>query len=118
MVKANSTVSFSGAAVRAEEFVSLGPKSARMPLRKENGRPQSVGDRKTAPETRDGRIDVTGGSAAAVGAANVGEYIGRELRSLYDDVVAQPVPDRFLMLLNKLESESLSAGEESGRPGD
>jgi hypothetical protein len=32
-----------------------------------------------------------------------GDVIGKELQSLYDDVVAQPVPDRFLSLLNQLE---------------
>lgn len=29
-------------------------------------------------------------------------FIGLKLRELYDDVVAEPVPDRFLQLLNKL----------------
>ena len=32
-----------------------------------------------------------------------GDVIGKELQSLYDDIVAQPVPDRFLSLLNQLE---------------
>ena len=52
------------------------------------------------------------------GKASVGEYIGRELRELYDDVLAQPVPDRFLSLLNKLESGAISAAEAAGRRGD
>jgi hypothetical protein len=29
--------------------------------------------------------------------------IGRQLRDMYDDVVAQGVPDRFVELLNRLE---------------
>lgn len=29
-------------------------------------------------------------------------FIGLKLRELYDDVVAEPVPDRLLELLNKL----------------
>lgn len=29
-------------------------------------------------------------------------FIGLKLRELYDDVVSEPVPDRFLQLLNKL----------------
>lgn len=33
-------------------------------------------------------------------------HIGRQLRSLYDTVVQQPVPDRFLELLNKLDEAS------------
>ncbi len=31
-------------------------------------------------------------------------YIGRQLRAVYDDVARQPVPDRFLELMKKLES--------------
>jgi Anti-sigma factor NepR len=34
------------------------------------------------------------------------EHIGRQLRSLYDDVLAQPIPDRFLDLLKQLEAQS------------
>ena len=52
------------------------------------------------------------------GKAGVGEYIGRELRELYDDVLAQPVPDRFLSLLNKLESGAISAAQAADRRGD
>ena len=42
------------------------------------------------------------------------DSIGRELRNLYDDVVAQPVPDRFLKLLNQLETNVLSSSATSG----
>jgi hypothetical protein len=38
--------------------------------------------------------------------AEVRERIGRELRSLFDDVVAEPVPERFLWLLKELERKS------------
>jgi hypothetical protein len=37
---------------------------------------------------------------------DVQSHIGRQLRSLYDSVVQQPVPDRFLELLSKLDEES------------
>lgn len=43
------------------------------------------------PKTQNGRT------------VDFGDVIGKELQSLYDDVVAQPVPDRFLSLLNQLE---------------
>jgi len=33
-------------------------------------------------------------------------HIGRQLRSLYDGVVQQPVPDRFRELLDKLDAAS------------
>ena len=31
--------------------------------------------------------------------------IGRHLRSIYDDVLNQPIPDRFIDLLQKLEDD-------------
>lgn len=45
-----------------------------------------------------------------------GDVIGKELQNLYDDVVAQPVPDRFLSLLNQLEKNALSTGSPSRAP--
>jgi hypothetical protein len=38
---------------------------------------------------------------------DIGEQIGRELRGLYADVVSQPVTDRFLDLLNRLETGAI-----------
>jgi len=38
--------------------------------------------------------------------SDVQSHIGRQLRAIYDGVVAQPVPDRFLELLNELEQRS------------
>jgi hypothetical protein len=35
----------------------------------------------------------------------IGEQIGRQLRSVYNDILAQPVPDRFLDLLRELEKD-------------
>lgn len=37
---------------------------------------------------------------------DVAEQIGLGLRSVYDDILAQPVPDRFFELLRQLESVS------------
>jgi hypothetical protein len=42
-------------------------------------------------------------------AANVKDHIGRQLRALYNEVASQPVPDRFMELLNRLDVKS---GEE------
>lgn len=41
--------------------------------------------------------------------SNVKDHIGRQLRALYDGVASQPVPDRFMELLNRLDEKS---GEE------
>lgn len=49
--------------------------------------------------------------------SKLGEQIGAQLRSLYDDVLNQPVPDRFLELLNKLESDTISPTR-SKAPGE
>lgn len=38
-------------------------------------------------------------------AAKLAEHIGRELRSMFDGVVAEPVPDRFRELLEALEKK-------------
>ncbi|MGD0720060.1 MAG: NepR family anti-sigma factor [Roseiarcus sp.] len=35
--------------------------------------------------------------------AEVKDHIGRQLRALYDEVASQPVPDRFMELLNRLD---------------
>jgi hypothetical protein len=47
-----------------------------------------------------------------------GDAIGKELQNLYDDLVAQPVPDRFLNLLNQLEKNVVSSGLSIGAPGE
>lgn len=45
------------------------------------------------------------------------DAIGKELRHIYDDVVAQPIPDRFLNLLNQLEKNVLSSPAASSASG-
>ena len=37
--------------------------------------------------------------------APIDEHIGRHLKAIYDDVLQQPIPDRFLDLLNQLDDE-------------
>jgi Anti-sigma factor NepR len=40
------------------------------------------------------------GAAAAL---DIQSYIGSQLRAVYDDVVKQPIPDRFLELMRQLD---------------
>lgn len=47
---------------------------------------------------------------------DLGDAIGKELQNLYDDLVAQPVPDRFLNLLNQLEKNMVSSGVSNSAP--
>ena len=42
----------------------------------------------------------------AASKSEIADQIGLHLRSVYDDVLAQPVPGRFLELLRQLESAS------------
>lgn len=39
----------------------------------------------------------------SAGSADVHSYIARQLRAVYDDIARQPVPDRFLDLLRRLD---------------
>jgi Anti-sigma factor NepR len=54
--------------------------------------------------------DIIGGPCARKPASKseVADQIGLHLRSVYDDVLAQPVPGRFLELLRQLERASSS----------
>ncbi len=36
----------------------------------------------------------------------IDEHIGRHLKAIYDDVLNQPIPDRFLDLLNQLGDDT------------
>jgi hypothetical protein len=47
----------------------------------------------------------------------ISEHIGKGLRELYGDMLAQPVPDRFLELLNRLEASTISPAPKAKRPG-
>lgn len=47
-------------------------------------------------------VDAAGEADASLDPALLA-HIGRELRGLYDEIVEQPVPDRFLRLLEELD---------------
>jgi hypothetical protein len=44
----------------------------------------------------------------------IADQIGLQLRSVYDDILAQPVPGRFLDLLRQLEGSSESRSSKDG----
>ncbi|MGH6799937.1 MAG: NepR family anti-sigma factor [Methylocella sp.] len=46
--------------------------------------------------------------------SEIADQIGLHLRSVYDDVLAQPVPGRFLELLRQLENSSHSRLSKDG----
>ncbi|QGM47592.1 hypothetical protein H2LOC_018980 [Methylocystis heyeri] len=83
--------------------------SGKVDLRRESSRrePLALLDRGLGNGEAGPRKDF-GVPRCAVGfGATVSEHIGKELRSFYDDIVAQPVPDRFLDLLNELEADAI-----------
>jgi len=52
------------------------------------------------------RTELEGGSSGRAHARidpRVQNEIGRHLRAIYDDVINEPVPDKFMELLEKLE---------------
>ncbi len=71
-----------------------------------------MGER-VAPKAKIGRTDdpqeisdaVQPGKASPVGRmeAELQDHIGRELRALYNEIVQEPIPERFLKLLDDLE---------------
>jgi hypothetical protein len=60
--------------------------------------------------------EIMGGPCAKKPASKseIADQIGLHLRSVYDDVLAQPVPGRFLELLRQLESASSSRLSKDG----
>ena len=60
--------------------------------------------------------DIIGGPCTKKPASKseIADQIGVHLRSVYDDVLAQPVPGRFLELLRQLESASSSRLSKDG----
>lgn len=73
---------------------------------------RSAGPSVTATESPDPAVPRTGPGAAAADGADPGldrptqGRIGDQLRAMYDDLLNQPVPDRFVDLLKKLDGNS------------
>jgi hypothetical protein len=66
------------------------------------GEKKAPGRPEDAPAGRDG-------AAVQMGAPrqrDVKDYIGRQLKALYDEVANQPVPDRFKELLDRLDQKT------------
>ena len=56
------------------------------------------------------------GSCLKKGASKseIADQIGLHLRTVYDDILAQPVPGRFLELLRQLENSTLARSSKDG----
>lgn len=64
--------------------------------------------------TADALIHPPGGGGGTALGSDIQAKIGQHLRAMYDDVVRQGVPDRFMDLLAQLDK----AGGKTGTPSD
>lgn len=48
--------------------------------------------------------------------ATIQNHIGQHLRAAYEDVVQQPIPDRFLLLLQELDGKTRSQSPSEHKP--
>lgn len=55
------------------------------------------------------------GNKGAPPKVQIEEHIGRQLKSLYNDVLTQPIPDRFLDLLHTLDAPAGGPCKDSGK---
>jgi hypothetical protein len=49
--------------------------------------------------------------------ADVQAHLGRQLRAVYDEMASQPVPDRFIQLLDALERKQRNSATMDGSTG-
>jgi len=94
--------------------------SARPAVRSAGGRatPASAAAPQTqgAVQPRAENMQVIEGGGAKTG-PNVKTYIERQLKSVYDDMLNQPIPDRFLDLLNSLDGPAAGDAKNAGATG-
>ena len=66
------------------------------------------------PPDADGTGEVHRPSPALV--PQIQDHIGRQLRSIYDEILNQPVPDRFRDLMDRLDAPPDDAADGTGEP--
>jgi hypothetical protein len=60
------------------------------------------------PEKKPASAAARGARRARAAQERVDRYIADQLKAIYDDVAAEPVPDRLLQLLDRLDSDGQS----------
>lgn len=61
-----------------------------------------------------GAAAAAGPNASSRAGGDIEQAIGTRLKAIFDDVVNEPVPDRFLELLARLEKPEPPAGDATG----
>ena len=74
-------------------------------------RAQNMTKTERRPRPQTGRMNSRGSKTEADA---VGEAIGSRLKALYDEVADEPVPDRFLALLDQLAADDGKKGPGGG----
>ncbi len=59
-------------------------------------------------------VAAVGPNASSRTGGDIEQAIGTRLKAMFDDVVNEPVPDRFLELLARLEKPDPPAGDATG----
>jgi Anti-sigma factor NepR len=61
--------------------------------------------RPARPRKRGAKATTHGATSPRGASAGVKQYIAGHLKAMYDEVVAQPIPERLLQLLDRLDSD-------------
>jgi len=75
--------------------------------------------RRPPPPQRSAKIRSFGeprDEASLLSQSSIGEHIARELRGIYEPIVNQPPPDRFIELLNRLEAGAILEKARAPKP--
>lgn len=75
-------------------------------------------DGRTAGHAHPGRKTVSGAVPLPAFPSDIQQHIGNLLRASYNEVLTEPIPDRFLQLLDELESASAENPDKKGNPRD
>jgi len=65
--------------------------------------PAQASDASRGEAARSGRPVPSGGAVGRAPTPAVEQIISRQLRAIYEEVVSEPIPDRFVQLLEELE---------------
>jgi hypothetical protein len=58
------------------------------------------------PKSKPAGMKLVEGRTAQKPAPDVSDHISRQLKAVYDDVLGQPIPSRFIDLLSQLDEDS------------
>jgi hypothetical protein len=97
--------------LRAETIISVVPVAGSATGQADRkAKRHAIGAEKTKNDPKNEQMRVIEGGARKR-PPDVKDHIGQQLKAIYDDVLRQPVPARFLDLLQELASKSKAEGK-------